>query len=440
MNIHSPQSLLTLTELKYNSATKYKLVNPQNSKLNMAIVQDALLGAYLMTVNIDDMTREDFFDLSMKAYYQDAAGRDVYGVYSTDRMKQIEKVFSKFDKQYARFNCYSLISLILPEDLVYEKTNNSDVLVKIYKGVLYEGVIDKSILGSSHNSLPHVLVKEYGNDVASRFIDNIQFMANNWLLIYGFSIGLEDCMLSDSEKMTEIKDVIKKHYIEAKAVDTIMNPAIKEIRVHAALNKAKDLGMKIAKDTMTAGGNNNLMSAITSGSKGDFFNIAQLTGLLGQQNIKGSRINKQLGHYSRTLPHYGFKDLTLEEEFESRGFVHNSFTNGLNAKEFFFHAISGRDGICDTALGTASSGYIQRRLIKVSEDIQIHYDTMVRGSSGRIYSFTYGNDNLDLSKTIKVNGEQQFINVENVVNRLLMVATFIYKNFNIYENIKMLCF
>jgi DNA-directed RNA polymerase subunit A' len=153
-------------------------------------------------------------------------------------------------------------------------------------------------------------------------------------------------MMTSKDKITEIDETIMKYYVEAKAVEkTTHNSGIREVRMSAALNKAKDIGMKIAKDSMAK--TNNLLSTVGSGSKGDFFNIAQLTGLLGQQNLKGQRVKRTLNHGKRTLPHYPFGELPVEEEFESRGFIKHSFIHGLNPQEFFFHAMSGREGICD---------------------------------------------------------------------------------------------
>ena len=86
---------------------------------------------------------------------------------------------------------------------------------------------------------------------------------------------------------------------------------------------------------------------MNSGSKGDFFNIAQVTGLLGQQNLMGKRVTPVLNNGKRTLPHYPMENLPIEMEYESRGFISSSFIRGLNPKEFYFHAGSGREGCTD---------------------------------------------------------------------------------------------
>ena len=65
---------------------------------------------------------------------------------------------------------------------------------------------------------------------------------------------------------------------------------------------------------------------------------------------------------------------TLTPTPRARGFVDNSYLKGLTPQEFFFHAMGGREGLIDTAVKTANSGYIQRRLVKALEDLMIHYD------------------------------------------------------------------
>lgn len=56
----------------------------------------------------------------------------------------------------------------------------------------------------------------------------------------------------------------------------------------------------------------------------------------------------------------------LAKDPAARGFVENSFYSGLTPTEFFFHTMAGREGLVDTAVKTAETGYMQRRLVKVS--------------------------------------------------------------------------
>ena len=91
----------------------------------------------------------------------------------------------------------------------------------------------------------------------------------------------------------------------------------------------------------------------------------QMIACVGQQNVEGKRI--PFGFSGRTLPHFTKDDLGPE----SRGFVENSYLRGLTPQELFFHAMGGREGLIDTAIKTASTGYIQRRLVKAMEDLTI---------------------------------------------------------------------
>jgi DNA-directed RNA polymerase beta' subunit len=58
-------------------------------------------------------------------------------------------------------------------------------------------------------------------------------------------------------------------------------------------------------------------------------------------------------------------DVALHPPFTGKGFVANSFYSGLTATEFWFHTMGGREGLVDTAVKTAETGYMSRRLMKV---------------------------------------------------------------------------
>lgn len=143
---------------------------------------------------------------------------------------------------------------------------------------------------------------------------------------------------------------------------------------------------------------------------GSKINVSQMVACVGQQIISGSRVPN--GFQDRSLPH--FKKGSIDPP--AKGFVRNSFYSGLVATEFLFHAISGREGLVDTAVKTAETGYMARRLMKVSllpssalvlrkqtdrhefqalEDLSSRYDRSVRNSVGGVVQFVYGDDGLD---------------------------------------------
>jgi len=122
---------------------------------------------------------------------------------------------------------------------------------------------------------------------------------------------------------------------------------------------------------------------------GSVINVCQMVACVGQQIIAGQRVPN--GFQDRSLPHFPKKS----KEPPSKGFVRNSFYTGLFATEFLFHAISGREGLVDTAVKTAETGYMQRRLMKALEDLTTQYDLSVRNSTGGMVQFMFGDDGLD---------------------------------------------
>jgi len=411
-NIHVPQNIEAETELRELSAAENYIIGAQSSKPSVCIVQDPLLAAYLMTKSKQTVTKEEFFDIALKTHLTTNQ--------IIKKINHIRKVLKSKGRKAQSFNGKGIISLILPDDLNYEKKNDKhprEKKVVIHRGVLIKGALDKSILGKSYNGLIQVINKEYGKKEAVRFIDNIQFVCNAWLLVHGFSVGLKDCLVQGKKQTQEIEDVLRKCYIEAEHIkSTTSHEGIKEMRISAALSKARDIGLRIAKESLSE--DNNFLQTVNSGSKGDFFNIAQITGLLGQQNLQGSRVKYQLNNGKRSLPHYPFNKLKLEQEYESKGFISSSFIKGLNPREFYFHAMSGREGVCDTAMNTAKSGYIQRRIVKLTEDLKVQYDGTVRDSINRIFEFSYGDEGLDPTKTVKVQGSQEVCDISRLVDKL----------------------
>ena len=153
--------------------------------------------------------------------------------------------------------------------------------------------------------------------------------------------------------------------------------------------------------------NNSPLIMANSGSKGSKINVSQMVAVVGQQVIAGKRVPD--GFDDRSLPHFPKNSKTPS----SKGFVENSFYTGLTPTEFLFHAISGREGLVDTAVKTAETGYMSRRLMKSLEDLSCAYDYTVRNSSGGIVQFQYGGDNLD---PVDMEGSAQPVHFDRTFN------------------------
>ena len=114
------------------------------------------------------------------------------------------------------------------------------------------------------------------------------------------------------------------------------------------------------------------------GSKGSFVNISKMISCVGQQAISGKRVPN--GFEDRSLPHFGRHSKVPA----AKGFVANSFYSGLTLSEFFFHTMGGREGLVDSAVKTAETRYMQRRLVKFLEVLCMQYDMTGRNSSGEV--------------------------------------------------------
>jgi DNA-directed RNA polymerase subunit A' len=141
-----------------------------------------------------------------------------------------------------------------------------------------------------------------------------------------------------------------------------------------------------------------------SGARGNILNLAQMAACVGQQAMRGKRIEK--GYKERTLSCFKVGDLSPE----AHGFVSNGFKSGLNPHEFFFGAMTGRDSLMDTALRTPKSGYLYRRLANAMQDLKVEYDYTVRDASKKIIQFSYGEDGIDVSKS-----ENGIIDVNKII-------------------------
>ncbi|EDV92173.1 GH24768 [Drosophila grimshawi] len=134
---------------------------------------------------------------------------------------------------------------------------------------------------------------------------------------------------------------------------------------------------------------NSALIMALSGSKGSNINISQMIACVGQQAVSGKRVPN--GFENRALPHFERHSAIPA----ARGFVGNSFYSGLTPTEFFFHTMAGREGLVDTAVKTAETGYLQRRLVKCLEDLVVHYDGTVRNAINEMVDTIYGGDGLD---------------------------------------------
>ena len=149
-----------------------------------------------------------------------------------------------------------------------------------------------------------------------------------------------------------------------------------------------------------------------SGAMGKVMSIVQMHAGVGQQSLQGKRISR--GFDGRTLSHFKKGDISPE----ARGYIKSSLRKGLKPHEVFFGSITGRDGLMDTALRTPKTGYLYRRMATAMLDLLVQKDLSVRNEKGEIIQFRYGDDGIDVSKTVSGRFDVKSI-IENTLKRKL---------------------
>ena len=387
MNLHVPQSEETRAEVNQLCMVPLNIVSPQRNGPLMGIVQDTLCGIYKICRRDAFLTKEQVMNILLWV-------PDWDGVIPQPAIIKPRPMWT--GKQ--------LISLVIPSGLNLFRSSDegpspiNDDGLQVQNGELMYGLLSKKSVGASGGGIIHIIYNEKGWEAAMNFFNGAQTLVNYWLLHNGFSIGIGDTIPDRTtihliqNAVNAQKDDVNNITLEAteNKLESLPGMNVRETfesKVSKALNKARDDAGTVTEQSLKD--LNNAIQMARSGSKGSTINISQMTAVVGQQSVEGKRI--PFGFKYRTLPHFTKDDYSPE----SRGFVENSYLRGLTPTEFFFHAMAGREGLIDTAVKTAETGYIQRRLVKALEDVMCKYDGTVRNSLGDIVQFVYGEDGLD---------------------------------------------
>jgi DNA-directed RNA polymerase II subunit RPB1 len=388
MNLHVPQTEETRAEVSQLCMVPLNIVSPQRNGPLMGIVQDTLAGVYKLARRDIFLTKEQMMNVLLWVPEWD-------GVIPQPAIIKPRPRWT--GKQLIGMFIPKNVNLHMPNDAREDSPLNDDGLL-VHGGELMFGLLTKKNVGATSGGIIHIIFNELGWEAALAFFSGCQTVVNYWLLHNGFSIGIGDT-IPDKATIAKIEGAINSQKDEVTALtlkattnqlESLPGMNVRETfesQVSKALNTARDKAG--TKTEQSLKDNNNAVIMARSGSKGSTINISQMTALVGQQSVEGKRI--PFGFKYRTLPHFTKDDYSPE----SRGFVENSYLRGLTPTEFFFHAMAGREGLIDTAVKTAETGYIQRRLVKALEDVMAKYDGTVRNSLGDVVQFVYGEDGLD---------------------------------------------
>ncbi len=403
MNLHALQTEEARAEARVLMRVQEQILSPRFGENIIGAIQDHISGTYLLTHENPEFSETQALDLLRATRVDelpDADGTDEAGEpYWTGR---------------------TIFSLLLPEDLHLEFTSSAGDTVLIENGELVSGTVDENAVGAFGGEIVDTLVKNYSERRARIFVNEIASLAMRAIMHFGFSIGIDDESIPPAAD-EQVDEAIANAYERIDGlIETYRNGDLEslpgrtvdetlEMKIMQTLGKARDSAGEIAEDHFTE--DNPAVVMARSGARGSMLNLTQMAGCVGQQAVRGERINR--GYEDRTLAHYQADDLSAE----AHGFVENSYRGGLTPREFFFHAMGGREGLVDTAVRTSKSGYLQRRLINALSELEAQYDGTVRDTSGTVVQFEYGEDG---TSPVRVSSSADHeIDVEGIADRIV---------------------
>ncbi|BBG41459.1 DNA-directed RNA polymerase beta' chain [Mycoplasmopsis californica] len=299
--------------------------------------------------------------------------------------KDIAKIVRRVYDQYVSVICMEDLAAILQDinsndlDKIFEKcasltTYNNETLNSSHAEILTKLIteefnkINHSVLNRNELKIPawniedHTLLLEkvwfkYTNVVAN-VLDKIKSLGFHFSTISGTTIAVSDVITLPSTK-----DKIKEGeaYIEKLKSFFAEGMLTDDERYSLSIKKWAEIKNSIEdelKKVTKSDPHNPLFMMFTSGARGNSSNFVQLAGMRGLMNnnvkiLKADAENERVIRSTVEIP------------------VKSSFLEGLTAYEFYSSTHGARKGLTDTALNTAKSGYLTRRLVDVAQGIVV---------------------------------------------------------------------
>eukprot|EP00746_Dinoflagellata_sp_MGD_P159311 gnl/MRDRNA2_/MRDRNA2_86673_c0_seq1.p1 gnl/MRDRNA2_/MRDRNA2_86673_c0~~gnl/MRDRNA2_/MRDRNA2_86673_c0_seq1.p1 ORF type:complete len:1515 (+),score=-18.05 gnl/MRDRNA2_/MRDRNA2_86673_c0_seq1:72-4616(+) len=437
INLHVPQSLLCQSECVTIVQADHHFVVPTNGRLIRGLIQDQIIAGILLTKR-DTFLEESVF---MQLFYFATRAQGLLEltnlVYFPAIMlptklwtgKQLLSAIMKYLFRDILNITFIKSTKFLMTNLLGAESEEKDFF--LWKNEVISGTLDKGTGG-----LLQVLHELCGEKVSGYFLTAVSRLLMHYLHLSGFSCGVDDLALSaPMEKIranfcshseafaihssAEVvgrqglsqSDIRNKQLLRDKVCSLILDTlCLYQIdfrtanieRDDAVLNGLRASPMVLITLIMPIGFKKNklfknCMTLMTlSGARGSIINFSQISCMMGQQELEGTRVPVMLN--GKSLPCYKPFDLSAR----SGGFVCDRFFSGLKPQEFFFHSMAGRNGLIDTAIKTSRSGYIHRCMVKTLESLKTHYDMTVRDDTdSSIVEFHYGDDGVDSTQTSK---------------------------------------
>ena len=317
MAVHVPLSREAVLEAKQMMLSTYNMLSPSSGEPIVAPTLDIVLGTYYMTI-VDESARGAgrVFSSAEDALLAHELGSIELRAPITVPMEgeQVETTAGRI-----------IINDTLPDEMGFKNE-------EIEKGVL------KDIVAEVYTIL--------GNDGTAEVLDQIKNLGFHYATQAGITIAISDVEVPREKESIIAEAEEKLDQIEQLYLDGfVTQQGSYEAAVSIWTDANKDLTDVIEKNLHNYGG---IYLMANSGAKGNIAQIKQMAGMRGlMSDPKGRIIDRP---------------------------IKSNFREGLSVLEYFISTHGARKGLTDTALNTAHSGYLTRRLIDVSQEIIILSD------------------------------------------------------------------
>lgn len=429
MNMHFPQNQLARIEAYDIANNDNQYIGPTSGNPLRGLIQDHVVCGVRLTQRDMFLNREYFQQFLFLAI----ADRDVQkgNVITTPQPtilkprplwtgKQLIDCILDFVAQGRPPLCLQPTKAKVPGES-WGKQGKEDGLVIIRENRLVQGVLDKAMFGASKHGLVHAVYELYGAKAAGDLLTIFGRLFTRVLQYDAFTCGIEDFVLTpeiDKQRRLliqeaqwagvhatancaglegdvatiktfgpgKINEAVQRMYTEYRNAGELLDNAVKG---QLSGNTSEIIKTCIPQGQRIPFPKNNMAMMTLSGAKGSAVNHSQIACLLGQQELEGRRVPvTMVGKSLPSFPRY-------DPQPRAGGYITQRFFTGLRVQEFYHHAMSGREGLVDTAVKTANSGYLQRCLIKLLEGLTVRYDHTVRDVDGSVVQFQYGEDGID---------------------------------------------
>ena len=333
MAVHVPLSVEAQAEARFLMLAANNILKPQDGKPVVCPTQDMVIGCYYLTQQRDGVKGEG------KAFHSED---EAIMAYQTGEITLQSKVYVRLERQwqgktYRKVVNTSVGRLIfnnaIPQDLGFVQRDCLDDMFKLE--------VDHLVVKKDLGTIVDMCYRKHGPTITSEVLDRIKSLGFTYSTKAGITVSYQDIKVPKEKKA--IIAAAEKQVVD---IDNMFRMGLlsnKERRdnVIAIWEKAVDDVTTALMDSMDP--YNNIFMMANSGARGSKAQIRQLAGMRGLMADPSGQIIE--------VP------------------IRANFREGLSVLEFFISSHGARKGLADTALRTADSGYLTRRLVDVSQDV-----------------------------------------------------------------------